>query len=181
MRMVAALSSGRAKYCGESPRNPRSPLRAAGRDTLRAGPPRTTPRAETGSGQGGVSRGACVLVGSRRGGLFGPRNGSSFGFLPGSSSGLGGSPGSCTGGGTSGRGLPGGLSGGGSVGFPGLDGGISGGSVGIYRHFTLLNPDNGSHAATFRPISGPARGECSGKGSQGTLEQNGPRWITSRQ
>ncbi len=78
---------------------------------------------------------------------------SSSGFLPGSSSGLGGSPGSCTGGGTSGRGLPGGPSGGCSVGLPGLGGGISGGSVGIYV-VTLLNAYNGSQAATFRPISG---------------------------
>ena len=39
---------------------------------------------------------------------------------PGSSSGCGGAPGSCTGGGISGRGLPGGLSCGGSVGFPGV-------------------------------------------------------------
>jgi hypothetical protein len=52
--------------------------------------------------------------------------------LPGNSSGRGGSPGSSTGGGTSGRGLPGGASGGGSAGLPGVGGGISGGSIGIY-------------------------------------------------
>ena len=42
-------------------------------------------------------------------------------------------PGSCIGGGTSGRGLPGGLSCGGSVGCPGLIGGSSCGSIGILR------------------------------------------------
>jgi hypothetical protein len=51
--------------------------------------------------------------------------------LPGNSSGRGGSPGSRTGGGTSGRGLPGGAFGGGSAGWPGVAGGISGGSIGI--------------------------------------------------
>jgi hypothetical protein len=80
--------------------------------------------------------------------LLGPRIGSSFGLLPGNSSGLGGSPGSWTGGGTSGFGLPGGLSVGGSVGLPGVGGGISGGSVGIYI-ITSLNAYNGSRAATF--------------------------------
>ncbi|MEH2504889.1 hypothetical protein V1290_003700 [Bradyrhizobium sp. AZCC 1578] len=50
---------------------------------------------------------------------------------PGNSRGWGGRPGSCTGGGTSGRGRPGGSSRGGSVGCPGVAGGTSGGSIGI--------------------------------------------------
>ena len=66
-------------------------------------------------------------------GPCGPRTGNSSGVRPGSSSGRGGSPGSCIGGGTSGRGLPGGLSCGGSDGCPGLIGGSSGGSIGISR------------------------------------------------
>jgi len=61
--------------------------------------------------------------------------------LPGSSCGIGGSPGSCIGGGTSGRGLPGGSSRGGSDGVPGVAGGISGGSIGI--------GDNGANVAMF--------------------------------
>jgi hypothetical protein len=61
----------------------------------------------------------------------GPRTGNSSGVRPGSSSGLDGWPGSCIGGGTSGRGFPGGLSCGGSDGCPGLIGGSSCGSIGI--------------------------------------------------
>ncbi len=75
------------------------------------------------------------------GGPGGPRTGNSSGIFPGSSSGLEGSPGSRTGGGTSGRGFPGGLSCGGSVGLPGVGGGISRGSLGIYiatLRFSLL-------------------------------------------
>jgi hypothetical protein len=70
-------------------------------------------------------------VGDGAGGPGGPRTGNSSGIWPGNSSGLGGSPGSCTGGGTSGRGFPGGFSCGGSVGCPGLIGGSSCGSIGI--------------------------------------------------
>jgi hypothetical protein len=73
-------------------------------------------------------------AGEGGGGPAGPRTGNSSGTRPGSSSGLGGSPGSCIGGGTSGRGLPGGLSCGGSDGFPGLIGGSSCGSIGM-SHF----------------------------------------------
>src|ERR1700761_2182247 len=83
----------------------------------------------------------------------GPRTGSSSGIWPGSSSGLCGSPGSCIGGGISGRGFPGGLSRGGSVGCPGLIGGSSGGSIGMHR---LASPaarwsyrDNGSGKVMF--------------------------------
>ena len=72
-------------------------------------------------------------------GPCGPRTGNSSGVRPGSSSGRGGSPGSCIGGGTSGRGLPGGLSCGGSDGCPGLIGGSSGWSIGISRF-----PESGS-------------------------------------
>ncbi len=64
-------------------------------------------------------------------GAFGPRAGTSSGILPGSSSGVGGSPGSRIGGGISGCGFPGGCSRGGSVGVPGVGGGISGGSIGV--------------------------------------------------
>ena len=74
-------------------------------------------------------------------GLFGPRVGNSSGVFPGNSSGCGGSPGSCTGGGASGWGVvPGGSSCGGSVGFPGVAGGISGGSIGIYSPTLRLSP-----------------------------------------
>ena len=62
----------------------------------------------------------------------GPRTGNSSGVRRGNSSGCGDSPGSCMGGGTSGRGLPGGLSCAGSEGWPGLIGGSSGGSIGIF-------------------------------------------------
>jgi hypothetical protein len=64
-------------------------------------------------------------------GSGGPGIGNSSGRSPGNSSGCGGSPGSCTGGGISGRGFPGGSSRGGSVGCPGWIGGSSGGSIGI--------------------------------------------------
>jgi hypothetical protein len=64
-------------------------------------------------------------------GPFGPRDGISLGILPGNSSGSGGSPGSRSGGGISGRGFPGGSSRGGSVGLPGVGGTISGGSSGV--------------------------------------------------
>jgi hypothetical protein len=64
-------------------------------------------------------------------GPCGPRTGNSSGVRPGNSCGCGGAPGSCTGGGISGRGFPGGSSCGGSVGVPGVAGGISGGSIGI--------------------------------------------------
>ena len=78
-----------------------------------------------------------IAVGDGDAGPCGPRTGNSSGIWPGNSSGLGGSPGSCIGGGTSGRGLPGGLSCGGSAGFPGLIGGSSCGSIGI-SHFPEL-------------------------------------------
>jgi hypothetical protein len=61
----------------------------------------------------------------------GPRTGNSSGILPGNSSGLCGSPGSCTGAGISGWGFGDGLSRGGSAGFPGWIGGSSTGSIGI--------------------------------------------------
>ena len=66
-------------------------------------------------------------------GPCGPRTGNSSGVRPGNSAGLGDSPGSCIGGGTSGRGFPGGLSCGGSTGRPGLIGGSCCGSIGISR------------------------------------------------
>jgi hypothetical protein len=65
-------------------------------------------------------------------GPSGPRTGNSSGVRPGNSCGCGGAPGSCIGGGISGRGFPGGSSCGGSVGFPGVAGGTSGGSIGIW-------------------------------------------------
>jgi hypothetical protein len=71
-------------------------------------------------------------------GPCGPRTGNSSGVRPGNSSGLGGVPGSCIGGGTSGRGLPGGLSCGGSDGCPGLIGGSSRGSIGICIYIATL-------------------------------------------
>src|SRR5436305_10784645 len=64
-------------------------------------------------------------------GPSGPRAGASSGERPGNSCGCGFGPGSCIGGGISGRGSPGGSSRGGSVGVPGVAGGISGGSIGI--------------------------------------------------
>jgi hypothetical protein len=75
-------------------------------------------------------------------GPCGPRTGNSSGVRPGNSSGLGGSPGSCIGGGTSGRGFPGGLSCGGSAGRPGLIGGSSCGSIGISRFPEFDVPDS---------------------------------------
>jgi hypothetical protein len=71
-------------------------------------------------------------------GPCGPRTGNSSGVRPGNSSGLGGAPGSCIGGGTSGRGFPGGLSCGGSIGRPGLIGGSSCGSIGICIYIAAL-------------------------------------------
>jgi hypothetical protein len=81
-------------------------------------------------------------------GLFGPRDGTSSGILPGNSCGGGGAPGSWTGGGISGLGLPGGASRGGSVGWPGVAGGISGGSIGI-AWFHRSGGDNGPREAMF--------------------------------
>jgi hypothetical protein len=91
-----------------------------------------------------VPRGIAVSVaGDGVVGPCGPRTGNSSGVFPGNSSGLGDSPGSRTGGGTSGRGFPGGLSCGGSVGLPGVAGGISGGSIGIYIATLRLSPISG--------------------------------------
>jgi hypothetical protein len=83
-------------------------------------------------------------------GPCGPRTGNSSGVRPGNSSGLGGSPGSCSGGGTSGRGFPGGLSRGGSDGCPGLIGGSSCGSIGIciYIATLRLSPISGREPVT---------------------------------
>jgi hypothetical protein len=81
-------------------------------------------------------------------GPLGPRPGISSGILPGSSSGRGGSPGSCIGGGASGFGLPGGIPGGGSVGVPGVAGGISGGSIGIYIVTLRFSPRSGRMPVT---------------------------------
>jgi hypothetical protein len=83
-------------------------------------------------------------------GPCGPRTGNSSGVRPGNSSGLGGVPGSCIGGGTSGRGLPGGLSCGGSDGCPGLIGGSSCGSIGIciYIATLRLSPMSGREPVT---------------------------------
>jgi hypothetical protein len=85
----------------------------------------------------GAARGKSALAsvtGEGAPGPSGPRTGNSSGLRPGNSSGLGDSPGSCIGGGTSGRGSPGGLSRGGSDGFPGLIGGSSWGSMGMSPH-----------------------------------------------
>jgi hypothetical protein len=82
-------------------------------------------------------------------GPSGPRAGNSSGVLPGNSSGLGGAPGSRTGGGISGLGLPGGIPGGGSVGVPGVAGGISGGSIGISFAPSNSKSNNGEGALKF--------------------------------
>src|ERR1700730_16361707 len=97
-------------------------------------------------------------VGEGGGGPGGPRTGNSSGIWPGNSSGLGGSPGSCNGGGTSGRGLPGGFSCGGSVGCPGLIDGSSCGSIGILLLREIQSANiNGAAAAMFPRVASSGR------------------------
>lgn len=76
--------------------------------------------------------GASSVAGDGVCGPVGPRTGNSSGVRPGNSCGGDGWPGSCIGGGTSGRGFPGGSSCGGSDGRPGFTGGTSVGSIAIY-------------------------------------------------